>query len=812
MENRDLTLRKLNNTSFPQAYEEFLLNKHMNRTKYLKILEIATLFINSVNQNIKKLGYRIILVYCNRTNEYKPLYEIAVNTGLTPIAHFIENNIMNNAQSNIFIEMNAIYNKRFFINNIYYSLEQKNLIEFYDSNVNDSLSIVAPTSYGKTDLILSTINEIKEKNICVITPTKSLLLQTKMRIQKNMQKYKEKIITYPEMYTGEERRIIAVMTQERLLRFLKKRSKLQFDYVIIDEAHNLLKDDARNLLLASVILALKKRNKNTIFKFLTPFLYDAENIKLKYVDYTLKTYKIQECIKIEKIYLAELRSGYIKRLQLYDQFMNRFYNIQNLEYIDNEWKFVKKFASDKNIIYFNKPKDIENFIDIINNENKEEITEEIERACKNIAEYIHPKYRMIESIQRGVIYHHGAVPEPIRIYIEKLYAKIKSIKYVVTSSTLLEGVTLPADKMFLLDNKKGRAKLTSSDLKNLIGRICRFNRIFHSKTGNLLRLEPCIYMVVGKYYSVNANVENFISNTMYVEKKEYDEIKNVLLEKTIITDKNKVHLKEAKEFVENYEEGIIDDPNLRKAETEIGKICFANNITELSIFDNENYLEEYMIKISSNDEKISDTEYLLQVLYEMFFSKIEDDRISRFRYKETRNFYKMFLDWRINNTPLNEMINSFIRYWKHLIKEEEDTIIYVGRWGDTVRNGRIPLWVDIANKSDVELINLAIVRIKEEQDFLDNVIIKYIEVLNDIKLIDENLYLNIKYGTNDKMKITCTKNGISSGLAKIIIEKYMNYIKIDVEKSTIQFSDGILEAMKTEKENEILVCELEYFL
>ena len=81
MENRDLTLRKLNNTSFPQAYEEFLLNKHMNRTKYLKILEIATLFINSVNQNIKKLGYRIILVYCNRTNEYKPLYEIAVNTG-----------------------------------------------------------------------------------------------------------------------------------------------------------------------------------------------------------------------------------------------------------------------------------------------------------------------------------------------------------------------------------------------------------------------------------------------------------------------------------------------------------------------------------------------------------------------------------------------------------------------------------------------------------------------------------------------------------------------------------------------------------
>lgn len=32
-------------------------------------------------------------------------------------------------------------------------------------------------------------------------------------------------------------------------------------------------------------------------------------------------------------------------------------------------------------------------------------------ACKNIAEYVHPNYRLIECVKRGVIYHHGAVPE-----------------------------------------------------------------------------------------------------------------------------------------------------------------------------------------------------------------------------------------------------------------------------------------------------------------------------------------------------------------------------------------------------------------
>ena len=129
----------------------------------------------------------------------------------------------------------------------------------------------------------------------------------------------------------------------------------------------------------------------------------------------------------------------------------------------------------------NKPKDIELFIDIIIKENKKNSVQKIEEACRNIAEYVHPEYRMIKALQRGVIYHHGAVPEPILLYVEKLYAEIESIQYVVTSSTLLEGVNLPADKMFLLDNKKGNGNLNPSDFKNLIGRVCRFSQIFRKR-------------------------------------------------------------------------------------------------------------------------------------------------------------------------------------------------------------------------------------------------------------------------------------------------------------------------------------------
>ena len=811
MKRNDLTLRKLNNTDFSKAYEEFLLEINMSRGKYVRILALATLFINSTDENIKKLGYRIIVIYCNRTNDYKPLYDVAVNSGLVPVAHFIEDRIMNE-EGNVFIEMNAAFSKHFVINNIYCSLQQKQLIDFYKQNIDSSLSVVAPTSYGKTDLIMSTVRETLDKNICVITPTKSLLAQTKMRIIKDGVKRREKIITHPEMYNGNEARVIAIMTQERLLRLLRKVDDLQFDYVIIDEAHGLLHDDDRNMLLASVILVLEKRNPDTVFKFLTPFLCDAENIKVRYVDYILKTYKVDEYIKTEKFYVAELRKTHTRKFVLYDQFMNAFYNLGFPAGVNTEWEFVKRYAGKKNIVYLNKPKDIEAIIDVINKTDEKSYVQKIEEACKNIAEYVHPKYRMIEAIQRGVIYHHGAVPEPIRLYVEKLYAEVASIRYVVTSSTLLEGVNLPADKMFILDNKKGKGKLTPSDFKNLIGRVCRFSQIFHPETGSLSKLAPCVYLVAGKYFSSNANVENFIIDSMYVEKKVQDEIENVLLEKAVITDENKEQYNSAKEFVENYEGGIIDNYDLRKTKTEIGKFCFLNNITELDIFKNEEYLDECVARIKAAGKIVDDTKKLFLVLYKMFFSRIEDDRIKRFEHEETRNFYQMFMDWRITNTSLNQMISSFMRYWKALIESGKETVIFVGRWGDMTRNGQKPLWTNIADKTEMQLVNLAIVRIKEEQDFLDNVIIKYVEVLNDMELLEENLYLNIKYGTNDRRIITCTKNGISLSLAKIIVEKYMDYIQIDVENDTLQFRDGIIAAMEEAKENEILICELQYFL
>ncbi|NBL00009.1 MAG: DEAD/DEAH box helicase [Erysipelotrichia bacterium] len=514
MKKKDLTLARIKNTSFPILYERLLLSKDITSSDYFKALSIAIIFLNSDAEAIRKLGYRIILIYCNQTHDYKPLYEIAINMGFIPVSKLIESFKEYSSYESIFTEINAAFSELFRENAIYKSEQQQELNDFYLANNENTVSIIAPTSYGKTDLILSTLSINVNRNICIITPTKSLLTQTKMRIMNAKISWIHKVITHPEMYNESENNIVAVLTQERLLRLLKMHPTLSFNYVIVDEAHSLLNNDERNRLLASVLIILEKRNSETIFKFLTPFLCDSDNIQIRFADIQMSSFSVSEYIKTEKFYIYDERET--KQLIFYDQFVDDFFVVKQLNSSDVE--FIIDNCANKNIVYLNKPKDIELFTKRLAQKLPIIESETINVACKNLKEFIHPQYDLMDCLKKGIIYHHGSVPDSIRIYIEYLFSTLPEIRYVTTSSTLLEGVNLPADRMFILDNKKGRSNLSPSSFKNLIGRICRFNEIFKIGSSDLQKLEPNVFLVVGNYYSKNANAKKFLSQCMKIDK------------------------------------------------------------------------------------------------------------------------------------------------------------------------------------------------------------------------------------------------------------------------------------------------------
>ena len=498
----DLTLAKIRNTDFASLYDRFIIGEKLSKRQYEILLAIAICFTNADDTNVQGLGYRIVVEYCNQRRDYIPLYEIAVNKGLYPVSKFIEKHYIDDSKRNFFTEWNDAFVEQYVSGEICRSEQQNSLVHFFESKKEDTVSVIAPTSYGKSELILSAVKEYAGRKICVLTSTKALLVQTKKRIQQISKGIFSKVVVHPEMYNPNDTSCLAVLTQERLLRIFKKDPSLSFDCIIVDEAHEILEENSRSRTLANVIIIAQKRNPDVAFKFLTPFLTDSKNLKARYTTYDIEGFKVTEYIKTEKYYLYDLRNH--TGLKLYDQFLNRYLPLSENRNLGFEEDVVKAYSAGKNIIYLNKPTDIEKFALALSDVLPEMDSEMIQTACDNISNYLQPQYNLLACLRKGIIYHHGSVPDAIRIYIEDLYKKDDSVKYVITSSTLLSGVNLPAERMFILDNKRGRSNLSHDSFKNLVGRVCRFSEIFNDETGNLQRLEPQIYLVFGKYFAQNA--------------------------------------------------------------------------------------------------------------------------------------------------------------------------------------------------------------------------------------------------------------------------------------------------------------------
>lgn len=803
----DLTLRKLKNTSFPALYSEFIQN-NITDNGLLSILSIAIVLINTKDESLQRLGYHIIVEHCNRTQYYFPLYELAINYGLYPISSFIEHHYVSDDEKNFYTYWNDAYTQHYRNNAIVFTNQQLSLYNFFSQNTNTNVSVVAPTSYGKSELIIDTINRFIDKKICILTSTKALLSQTKKRIKNSG--ITQKIIVHPEMYNSTDDSFIAVLTQERLLRLFKNNAALCFDCIIIDEAHEILDNSIRSQILASVIIVAKKRNPDVIFKFLTPFITDTSNLKPRFIEFDMSAYTINEFVKTEKYYIHDIKRT--KKIYVYDQFMDYFLEEDDIGNISEEEE-VLKYAARKNIIYFNKPTDIESFSKKLSSKLPDIDSPQIETAIQNISEYLDPAYNLLLCLKKGIIYHHASIPDTIRSYIEELYKNIPEIRFVITSSTLLSGVNLPAERMFILDNKKGQSCLRPEEFKNLIGRICRFSEIFNPDYGSMSLLEPQIHLIFGQYFSSNADYKRFIQKVAKVDQTIKDSVDNVLLSNTHIAGEKQHELKNVSELLENYENGVINEYNERYITTAAGKACIMNGIREIDIFTHEVEIQDKINQYVDNN-KIDNTDDLLNIIHDCFIRFLSDnkryDDIRRLNNIEARRFYAMMIDWRAANKSYAEMISLFLSYWQNLQKDNPTAYIYAGRWGNVdIGNSFTKPYIYINSLDTISAPNLAIVRIKEEQDFIDNILIKYIETLHDLDIIDPTFYLNVKYGTDNPEVICLLKNGLSLSLSMLIIDKYRPYIEINIDSSTFSIHRDLIETMQLANENQILIYELQ---
>ncbi|PKN14158.1 MAG: hypothetical protein CVU67_07115, partial [Deltaproteobacteria bacterium HGW-Deltaproteobacteria-24] len=108
----------------------------------------------------------------------------------------------------------------------------------------------------------------------------------------------------------------------------------------------------------------------------------------------------------------------------------------------------------------------------LNQKKQVEVSKNVKRVIRQIKGYIHKDYYLGEFLNRGIGYHFGNLPQIIRNKVEGLF-KEREINYVFCTSTLLEGVNLPAKNVFILNNKNGRNTFQPIDFWNLAGRAGR---------------------------------------------------------------------------------------------------------------------------------------------------------------------------------------------------------------------------------------------------------------------------------------------------------------------------------------------------
>lgn len=811
----ELTIKKLARTKFKDLYFKLLEGRALGSNETVKLLAVAVILLNHKTPDLRRLGYRIILFYSNASGQYQALYDVAVNSGLHPVSAVISSyvNEQDWRKESFFRNMIGSYVDTFRNQGIVLTEQQDALRTFVQAEYRNSSVVVAPTSYGKSELIIQSVRENSAQKVLVLVPSKALLAQTKKRLIYADIDGLGKVITHPEMFSVERKHRAFVLTQERLSRLLNDNSALSFDMVFVDEAHNLLQSDRRSELLAAMLCILGARNKRTSFKFLTPFLCDELSVRVRFLDMIPEGFKIDEYIKSERFYIKDFRTGKGgEKLKIYDHFLNDFIELDRA--YANCFDLIKAESLSKNIVYGNKKKGIESFAVELAAGLPPVNCPLIQTACDELEELFDRRYKLIGCLRKGVMYHHGSIPDTIRLYLENLFSSSKEMRFLVCNSTLLEGVNLPIEKLFVYDFTKGRSYLTSSQFKNLVGRVNRFSEVFlPGAEAALKKLEPSVYLLgVDGYTSRRANLESFYKKAVNVSNVDRDVVSNVLLEATKIVDGVVFdRYEDAVERLENLQPGVVQGRNCKYVTTEVGRLLIANSVSEIDVFNKEEEIEGVISRGVQANGTIDSGDRLMLAIWKSFVEHFDESReysdLLRLKQKPARNFYAMLLDWKIKKYSVKQSIRSTLDYWKKLVEENRSDYVFMGKWGDVKYGDSIyENWVRISEKNTAERINLAIVRLKDEGDFFDNKIFKFVEVLNGVGALDANFYKLLKYGTADDKKIKLIRDGYSAGLAELMLGRYPETVHATVG-GEIEVSPRLISMMVKNGESDLLVFE-----
>ncbi|MCB6415130.1 DEAD/DEAH box helicase [Faecalimonas umbilicata] len=372
------------------------------------------------------------------------------------------------------------------------------------------IGISAPTSAGKSFVILLKLVErlsMENLDIVYIVPTLSLVNQVTEDFNRELKTLKIAACRISNSFDnnqGRDNRNIYVLTQEKAIAAFAD-SEEPFTnkmILVVDEIQNIERikeetDERAKILFDTLtefrykknviqiiisgpriekvdevgkgLFGLETNNLTTMVSPVVNLTYSIEKIDRKF-------YFKQYCTMRDQPIMEEINNA--EGIKGYGQ---KGYTDSYLSYLDN---FVSNVGKDaQNIIFAPTSKGARKIALALRGDEAEVETELINYYQSTIRQ----NYVLCNVLQKGVAYHHGKLPMHVRRTLEKAITE-KKIKNVICTTTLLQGVNLPAQNIFIrnphlyIKKMENSTELTSYEMANLRGRAGRLLKDFVGRT------------------------------------------------------------------------------------------------------------------------------------------------------------------------------------------------------------------------------------------------------------------------------------------------------------------------------------------
>jgi len=378
----------------------------------------------------------------------------------------------------------------------------------------------APTSAGKSYVLLNYLAQrmfsSPSLSALYIVPTKALVAEIQVEIKRTLDELG--ILGHYQVFTGASilnREEIArtdlkvlVLTQERLQEMLADGNlNFRVDLLVVDEAQQVA-NESRGIIIEDAVEELIKKEPNMQKILVSPYVRDLEKIARIFgvSSESLATRYTNKSPVAHNIFYVTFNQGKPRHhgvtisvlLQELQEDNKENVELRTMNVMPREMKrlpgtitsrkvWVAKNLVRKNeptLIYCNTRADCRKVCGELAVERAEEtdehvISQELKEAISFIKEHVHSQYYLADFLEHRIGYHYGVMPQFVRFRIKQLFVQ-KQILYLACTSTLLEGVNLPAKNLILYKPKRGTEEpMDTLSIRNLAGRAGRLLKDYY---------------------------------------------------------------------------------------------------------------------------------------------------------------------------------------------------------------------------------------------------------------------------------------------------------------------------------------------